>query len=57
MCVSLVRDDGLGVTLVVMSPFDVAKTAFVEAAARAAASACLVAEMEQLTTQPDDFAV
>ena len=57
MCVSLVRDDGLGVTLVVMSPFDVAETIRVEAVARAAASACLVAEMEQLTTQPDDFAV
>ncbi len=56
MCVSLVRDDGLGVTLVVMSPFDAARTACVEAVARAAASACLVAEMEQLTTQPDDFA-
>ena len=53
VCVSLVRDDGLGVTLVVMSPFDPAKTAFVEAAARAAASACLVAEMEMLTTRPD----
>ena len=57
MCVSLVRDDGLGVTLVVMSPFDVARIAFVEAAARAAASACLVAEMEQLTIQSDGFAV
>ena len=56
MCVSLVQDDGLGVTLVVMSPFDVAETVCVEAAARAAASACLVAEMEQLTTQPDGFA-
>ena len=56
MCVSLVRDDGLGVTLVVMSPFDAARTAFVEAAARAASSACLVAEMEQLTIQPDGFA-
>ena len=56
MCVSLVRDDGLGVTLVVMSPFDAARTALVEAAARAAASACLVAEMEQLTIQPDGFA-
>ena len=57
MCVSLVRDDGLGVTLVVMSPFDPANTAFVEAAARAAASACLVAEMEQLTTQQDGFTI
>ena len=56
MCVSLVQDDGLGVTLVVMSPFDVAETICVETAARAAASACLVAEMEQLTTQPDGFA-
>ena len=49
MCVSLVRDDGLGVTLVVISPFDPGEVARCEAVARSAVSACLVAEMEHLS--------
>ena len=54
LCVSLVRDDGLGVTLVVISPFDVRDLARCEAVARASVSACLVAEMEQLTRCLDE---
>ena len=49
LCVSLVRDDGLGVTLVVISPFDNRDLPRCEAVARASVSACLIAEMEQLT--------
>ncbi len=56
LCVSLVRDDGLGVTLVVISPFDVKDLARCEAVARASVSACLVAEMEQLTGCLDEAA-
>ena len=52
LCVSLVRDDGLGVTLVVISPFDIKDLTRCEAVARASVSACLVAEMEQLTRDP-----
>ena len=54
LCVSLVRDDGLGVTLVVISPFDIKDLARCEAVARASVSACLVAEMEQLTRCLDE---
>ena len=54
LCVSLVRDDGLGVTLVVISPFDVRDLARCEAVARASVSACLVAEMEQMTRCLDE---
>ena len=54
--VSLVRDDGLGVTLVVVSPFDDKDLAGCEAVARASVSACLVAEMEQLTHCLDEAA-
>ena len=56
LCVSLVRDDGLGVTLVVISPFDIKDLARCEAVARASVSACLVAEMEQLTRCLDEAA-
>ena len=56
LCVSLVRDDGLGVTLVVISPFDIKDLARGEAVARASVSACLVAEMEQLTRCLDEAA-
>ena len=52
LCVSLVRDDGLGVTLVVISPFATEDLPRCEAVAKAAVSACLVAEMEQLTRLP-----
>ena len=54
LCVSLVRDDGLGVTLVVLSPFDAKDLSRCEAVARAAVSACLVAEMEQLSHAMDE---
>ena len=56
LCVSLVRDDGLGVTLVVISPFDIKGLDRCEAVARASVSACLVAEMEQLTRCLDEAA-
>lgn len=56
LCVSLVRDDGLGVTLVVISPFDIKELDRCEAVARASVSACLVAEMEQLTRCLDEAA-
>ena len=49
LCVSLVRDDGLCVTLVVISPLDVVHVPRCEAIAQAAVSACLVAEMERLS--------
>ena len=49
LCVSLVRDDGLGVMLVVISPFDIKDLPRCEAVAEASVSACLIAEMEQLT--------
>lgn len=49
VCVNLVQDDGLGVTLVAMSSPGNAKTICIEAVAAAAAAKCLVAEMEQLT--------
>ena len=49
MCISLVRDDGLGVTLVVISPFDADEVVRCEAVARATVSACLVAEMENFS--------
>ena len=51
--ISLVRDDGLGVTLVVISPFDIKDRSRCEAVARAAVSVCLVAEMEQLSALSD----
>ncbi len=54
LCVSLVRDDGLGVTLVVISPFDIKDLPRCEAVARASVSACLIAEMEQLTRCLDE---
>ncbi len=50
VCVNLVQDDGLGVTLVAMSSPGIAKPICTEAVAAAAAAKCLVAEMEQLTT-------
>ena len=56
LCVSLVRDDGLGVTLVVISPFEIRDLDRCEAVARASVSACLVAEMEQLTRGLDEAA-
>ena len=56
LCVSLVRDDGLGVTLVVISPFATKDLDRCEAVARASVSACLVAEMEQLTRCLDEAA-
>ncbi len=56
LCVSLVRDDGLGVTLVVISPFDIMHLARCEAVARASVSACLVAEMEQMARCLDETA-
>lgn len=54
LCASLVRDDGLGVTLVVISPLEMRDLARCEAVARASVSACLVAEMEQLTRSLDE---
>ncbi len=54
LCVSLVRDDGLGVTLVVISPFDTKDLPRCEAVAKASVSACLVAEMEELTRCLDE---
>ena len=54
LCVSLVRDDGLGVTLVVISPFDTNDLPRCEAVAKASVSACLVAEMEELTRSLDE---
>ena len=54
--VSLVRDDGLGVTLVVISPFDIGDLARCEATAIASVSACMVAEMELLTHCLDEAA-
>ena len=50
VCVNLVQDDGLGVTLVAMSSPGASNPDCVEAVAAAAAAKCLVAEMEQLTT-------
>ncbi len=50
VCVNLVQDDGLGVTLVAMSSPSAVKAACVEAVAAAAAAKCLVAEMERLTS-------
>lgn len=50
MCVSLVRDEALGVTLVVVSAADTSEPVRCEAAARAAVAACLVAEMEGLSS-------
>ena len=54
LCASLVRDDGLGVTLVAISPLEMKDLPRCEAVARASVSACLVAEMEQLTRGLDD---
>lgn len=54
LCVSLVRDDGLGVTLVAISPFDAKDLHRCEAVAKASVSACLVAEMEELTRCLDE---
>lgn len=51
VCANLVQDDGLGVTLVAVSPLSPAETACAEAVAAAAAAACLVAEMEEITSQ------
>ena len=50
VCVNLVQDDGLGVTLVAMSSPGASNADCIEAVAAAAAAKCLVAEMEQLTT-------
>ena len=55
LCASLVRDDGLGVTLVAISPLEIEDLPRCEAVARASVSACLVAEMEQLTRGLDDI--
>ena len=52
---SLVRDDGLGVTLVAISPLEIEDLPRCEAVARASVAACLVAEMEQLTRGLDDI--
>lgn len=54
LCASLVRDDGLGVTLVAISPLEIEDLPRCEAVARASVSACLVAEMEQLTRGLDE---
>ena len=54
LCASLVQDDGLGVTLVAISPFEITDLPRCEAVARASVSACLVAEMEQLTRGLDE---
>ena len=51
---NLVRDDGLGVTLVAISPLEEGDLLRCEAVARASVSACLVAEMEQLTRGLDE---
>ena len=51
---NLVRDDGLGVTLVAISPLEEGDLRRCEAVAREAVSACLVAEMEQLTRGLDE---
>ena len=57
LCANLVRDDGLGVTLVAISPLEIEDLPRCEAVARASVSACLVAEMEQLTRNHDDAPV
>ena len=54
VCVSLVRDDGLGVTLVVISPGRIDDSVRCETIARAAVSACLVAEMEHFSALMDE---
>ena len=54
LCANLVRDDGLGVTLVAISPLRSEDLPRCEAVARASVSACLVAEMEQLTRGLDE---
>lgn len=54
LCANLVRDDGLGVTLVAISPLESRDLPRCEAVARASVSACLVAEMEQLTRTLDE---
>ncbi len=54
LCANLVRDDGLGVTLVAISPLRREDLLRCEAVARASVSACLVAEMELLTQGFDE---
>ena len=54
LCANLVRDDGLGVTLVAISPLEIEDLPRCEAVARASVSACLVAEMEQWTHDLDE---
>ena len=53
--VSLIQDDGLSVTLVVMCTVEGAESTGASVA-RAAVSACLVAEMEHMGTEPDGLA-
>ena len=53
IAVSLIQDDGLGVTLVVICAPDMAETAVGACVAQQAVTACLVAEMEQLAAGSD----
>ena len=53
IAVSLIQDDGLGVTLVVICAPDMAEPAVGACVAQQAVTACLVAEMEQLAAGSD----
>ena len=53
IAVSLIQDDGLGVTLVVICAPDMAEPAVGARLAQQAVTACLVAEMEQLAAGSD----
>ncbi|MCY4175712.1 MAG: hypothetical protein OXD37_05205 [Acidimicrobiaceae bacterium] len=50
LCANLVRDESLGVTLVAISPMQAEDLPRCEEIAQAAVSACLVAEVEMLTS-------
>ena len=56
VAISLIQDNGLGVTLVVVCAAEISESDFSAAVAQRAMSACLVAEMEQLAAKPDGFA-
>ena len=53
IAVSLIQDDGLGVTLVVICAPDMEEPAVGACVAQQAVTACLVAEMEQLAAGSD----
>ncbi len=53
IALSLVQDDGLGVTLVVVCAHDMSETHISAGVAQSAMAACLVAELEELTARAD----